>query len=177
MFFKESQTDVEEFLKEADVMKQIKDDNLVKLIGVCTRESPIYIVTEYMPLGNLLEYLRQAEKADLPATTLLYMASQVSSAMKYLEDRNFIHRLDFAYFYVTLLFSVNLYNNTYLSVSHFYSQGFIILRYLSVFVIANLKVCQIKFFNNLLTICYILLLFRSLYWVIHLQNLGNGQFM
>ncbi|XP_057290035.1 tyrosine-protein kinase ABL1-like [Hydractinia symbiolongicarpus] len=89
---KESQTDVEEFLKEADVMKQIKDDNLVKLIGVCTRESPIYIVTEYMPLGNLLEYLRQAEKADLPATTLLYMASQVSSAMKYLEDRNFIHR-------------------------------------------------------------------------------------
>ena len=73
-------------------MKQIKHENLVKLIGVCTKERPIYIITEYMPLGNLLEYLRQAEKSDLPAQTLLYMASQVSLAMKYLESRNFIHR-------------------------------------------------------------------------------------
>lgn len=73
-------------------MKQIKHDNLVKLIGVCTKETPIYIVTEYMPQGNLLEYLRQADKIELPAQTLLYMASQVALAMKYLESRNFIHR-------------------------------------------------------------------------------------
>ena len=79
-------------MKEAELMKQIKHENLVKLIGVCTKERPIYIITEYMPLGNLLEYLRQAEKSDLPAQTLLYMASQVSLAMKYLESRNFIHR-------------------------------------------------------------------------------------
>ena len=74
------------------MMKQIKHDNLVKLIGVCTKETPIYIVTEFMPLGNLLEYLRQADKNELPAQTLLYMASQVALAMKYLESRNFIHR-------------------------------------------------------------------------------------
>ena len=74
------------------MMKQIKHPNLVRLIGVCTHESPIYIITEYMPLGNLLEYLRQADKADLPATTLLYMASQVAAAMNYLESKGFIHR-------------------------------------------------------------------------------------
>ena len=74
-------------------MKKIKHDNLVQLIGVCTRETPIYIITEFMPLGNLLEYLRQSDKSALPATTLLYMTSQVSSAMKYLESENFIHRL------------------------------------------------------------------------------------
>lgn len=89
---KESHTDVDEFLKEAELMKQIKHENLVKLIGVCTKETPIYIITEYMALGNLLEYLRQAEKAELPAQTLLYMASQVALAMKYLESKNFIHR-------------------------------------------------------------------------------------
>ena len=75
------------------MMKQIKHQNLVKLIGVCTRERPIYIITEFMPLGNLLDFLRQTDKNGLPATTLFYMASQVASAMKYLESKNFIHRL------------------------------------------------------------------------------------
>ena len=60
--------------------------------GVCTREKPIYIITEYMPLGNLLEFLRQADKAELPPVTLIYMASQVAAAMRYLEGKNFIHR-------------------------------------------------------------------------------------
>lgn len=77
------------------MMKQIKHANLVKLIGVCTRERPIYIITEYMPKGNLLEFLRQADKAELPAVTLTYMASQVAAAMKYLEEKNFIHRYVF----------------------------------------------------------------------------------
>jgi len=76
------------------MMKQIKHENLIKLIGVCTKETPIYIVTEFMPLGNLLEYLRQADKNELPAQTLLYIASQVALAMKYLEAKNFIHRLE-----------------------------------------------------------------------------------
>ena len=79
-------------LNEADVMKNVQHNNIVKLIGVCTRNSPIYIVTEYMPLGNLQDYLRRADKSDLLLTTLHYMALQVALAMKYLEENNFIHR-------------------------------------------------------------------------------------
>ena len=83
---------MEEFLKEADVMKHIRHPNLVQLIGVCTQEKPIYIITEYMPRGNLLDYLRSPSSKDIPATTLLYMATQVAAAMEYLEKLCFIHR-------------------------------------------------------------------------------------
>ncbi|XP_038063483.1 tyrosine-protein kinase ABL1-like isoform X2 [Patiria miniata] len=83
---------VDEFLREAAVMKTIKHPNLVQLLGVCTREPPFYIITEFMQHGNLLEYLRENDDTTLPAVTLLYMASQVASAMCYLESKSFIHR-------------------------------------------------------------------------------------
>lgn len=82
-----------DFLAEAAIMKDLHHKNLVQLLGVCTREAPFYIITEYMCNGNLLDYLRKADRSKLPPTVLMYMATQIASAMAYLEARNFIHRL------------------------------------------------------------------------------------
>ena len=42
-----------DFLSEADMMKRFDHKNIVKLLGVCTRNEPVYTVMEFMLYGNL----------------------------------------------------------------------------------------------------------------------------
>lgn len=65
--------------------RKLQHQNLVQLYGVCSKDRPIYIVTEYMRHGSLLNYLRRHE-ATLGANVglLLDMCIQVSS--KFLND-------------------------------------------------------------------------------------------
>ena len=53
-----------DFLSEADMMKRFEHKNIVKLLGVCTRNEPVYTVMEYMLYGDLktLVYIRNPNK-------------------------------------------------------------------------------------------------------------------
>ena len=91
-------SDPKEISREIDIMKLLKHPNIVSLVGVCTRESPFYIVTEFMAKGNLLDVLhqldgKQSDEEDFEFAILVYIAQQVGLAMVYLASLRIIHRL------------------------------------------------------------------------------------
>ncbi|XP_055710202.1 tyrosine-protein kinase Btk29A isoform X1 [Phlebotomus papatasi] len=83
----------DDFIEEAKVMTKLQNQNLVQLYGVCSKHRPIYIVTEYMKHGSLLNYLRRHEQSLIGNMGLLLdMCIQVCKGMAYLERHNYIHR-------------------------------------------------------------------------------------
>ena len=57
-----------DLIKEAVSMSQFDHPNLVKLYGVCFESIHLkYIVLEYMNMGDLLAYLRQARTTKVSA--------------------------------------------------------------------------------------------------------------
>ncbi|KFP68038.1 Tyrosine-protein kinase BTK, partial [Cariama cristata] len=81
----------DEFIDEAKVMMNLSHEKLVQLYGVCTKQRPIFIITEYMANGCLLNFLREARRRFQPAE-LLEMCKDVCEAMEYLESKQFLHR-------------------------------------------------------------------------------------
>ena len=81
-----------DFLAEAEIMKDLKHEKLIQLYGVCTQGEPIYIVTELMKHGNLLQYLRKGEGQNLEIPDLMNIGAQVANGMAYLESQHYIHR-------------------------------------------------------------------------------------
>ena len=72
------------FLEEANIMKQCKHDKLVRLYAVCSETEPIYIVTELMSKGSLLDYLRDEEGHNLKFPQLVDIAAQVCACCQLL---------------------------------------------------------------------------------------------
>ena len=40
-------------------MSRIKDPNIVRVLGVCTRDEPVSVIVEYMKYGDLNQFLHQ----------------------------------------------------------------------------------------------------------------------
>ncbi|TKS72151.1 Tyrosine-protein kinase BTK [Collichthys lucidus] len=89
---KEGSMSEDDFIEEAKIMMKLRHENLVQLYGVCTKQRPIYIVTEFLSNGCLLTYLREGLKQHPTTVQLLEMCKDVSEGMAYLESKQYIHR-------------------------------------------------------------------------------------
>ncbi|NXD31287.1 LCK kinase, partial [Spelaeornis formosus] len=79
------------FLAEANLMKKLQHPRLVRLYAVVTKE-PIYIITEFMEKGSLVDFLKTSEGVKLGTNKLLDMAAQIAEGMAFIEAKNYIHR-------------------------------------------------------------------------------------
>lgn len=79
-----------DFVKEISVMHQLNHPNIIKLYGIVL-SSPMMMVTELAPFGNLRDKLRK-ENGCTPIAQLINFGVQICSGMAYLESRRFVHR-------------------------------------------------------------------------------------
>ncbi|TSS11570.1 Tyrosine-protein kinase SYK [Bagarius yarrelli] len=78
----------DEMLREAQVMQQLDNPYIVRMIGICEAEN-LMLVMELAELGPLNKYLQRNRLAIKNVTELVH---QVCMGMKYLEEHNFVHR-------------------------------------------------------------------------------------
>ena len=74
-------------------MSKFDHPHIIRLIGVCTDRSPIFIVMELCEKGSLREYLQKNENYfDQQNLHLIRYVKQLASALSYLESQSFVHR-------------------------------------------------------------------------------------
>ncbi|XP_033224420.1 epidermal growth factor receptor-like isoform X2 [Belonocnema kinseyi] len=79
-----------EFLDEAYIMATVDHPNLLQLLAVCMT-SQMMLVTQLMPLGCLLDFVRN-NKDRIGSKPMLNWCTQIAKGMAYLEERRLVHR-------------------------------------------------------------------------------------
>ncbi|RWW29734.1 hypothetical protein BHE74_00001168, partial [Ensete ventricosum] len=81
------------FRDELALLQQIRHPNVVQFLGAVTQSSPMMIVTEYLPKGDLRAYLKR--KGALKLSSAVRFALDIARGMNYLHEHKpeaIIHR-------------------------------------------------------------------------------------
>lgn len=84
---------VRAFRDELALLQQLRHPNVVQFLGAVTQSSPMMIVTEYLPKGDLRAYLKR--KGALKPATAVRFALDIARGMNYLHEHKpeaIIHR-------------------------------------------------------------------------------------
>uniref|UniRef100_A0A671XJI3 receptor protein-tyrosine kinase n=1 Tax=Sparus aurata TaxID=8175 RepID=A0A671XJI3_SPAAU len=76
--------------KEAYVMASVEHPHVCRLLGICLT-STVQLVTQLMPYGCLLDYVKE-NKDNIGSQYLLNWCVQIAKGMNYLEERHLVHR-------------------------------------------------------------------------------------
>nr|CAG32202.1 hypothetical protein RCJMB04_19o18 [Gallus gallus] len=79
----------DELLRGANVMQQLDNPYIVRMIGICEAEAWM-LVMEMAELGPLNKFLQK--NRHVTEKNITELVHQVSMGMKYLEENNFVHR-------------------------------------------------------------------------------------
>ncbi|XP_065218059.1 uncharacterized protein LOC135843932 [Planococcus citri] len=98
---KHSDADMIDLVSEMEIMKLIgTHPNVLRLLGCCTQNGPLLIITEYAVHGNLLSFLHKHVASENFETTpskpsqrtLVTFGLQVARGMEYLSSMKCVHR-------------------------------------------------------------------------------------
>ncbi|CAG9784168.1 unnamed protein product [Diatraea saccharalis] len=93
-----------EFLNEAVTLASLRNNHVVRLIGVCATGGPPLVLMEHAFFGDLLKYLQErrhlvdrvgeasAKTEQVSARVLTRFAHQAALALEYLRQQRFVHR-------------------------------------------------------------------------------------
>ncbi|TWW73767.1 Epidermal growth factor receptor [Takifugu flavidus] len=79
-----------EILDEAYVMASVEHPHVCRLLGICLT-STVQLITQLMPYGCLLDYVRE-NRDNIGSQYLLNWCVQIAKGMNYLEERHLVHR-------------------------------------------------------------------------------------
>lgn len=81
---------IERLMNEAAMMKQLEHPHIIKFIGMCP-ETPALIAMELAKFGEVKHYLR-LNRHLIKCSQLVLFSFQISTALSYLESKNYVHR-------------------------------------------------------------------------------------
>lgn len=81
-----------DFLDEAYIMASVSHENILHLLAVCMTKK-MMLITQLMPNGSLLEYVKSLDKRPkIDSKKLLNWSTQIARGMAYLEAKRLVHR-------------------------------------------------------------------------------------
>ncbi|XP_066148474.1 discoidin domain-containing receptor 2-like isoform X3 [Euwallacea fornicatus] len=89
-----------EFLRETSWLAGLRDPNLARVVGLCSQDEPMCALLEYADGAELPKFFESKVRFEdgnpvAPSVSygsLIYVATQIASGMKYLESLDLIHR-------------------------------------------------------------------------------------
>lgn len=79
-------------LRELSMLRAVTHPNIVQFLGLCKHNEHVFLVTEYLPHGDLMELICDPDR-PVPSWSLrLHLLQEIAKPVAYLHARNIVHR-------------------------------------------------------------------------------------